>query len=65
MMKATRIKWDVDNEEDLEFLPDEIIIPEELTVNAANNEKLCDIVSDYISDVSGYCHKGFIIEKES
>lgn len=50
-MKAYNIKWDVDYEEDLEQLPTEIEIQNEMTC--------VDEISDYISDVTGYCHYGF------
>lgn len=50
-MKAVNIAWDVDTEEDLQLLPVEIEIP----------EKIEDIeeISDYISDLTGFCHLGF------
>jgi len=50
-MKAINIIWDVDFEEDLENLPTEIEIPEGMT----DEEE----ISDYITDVIGFCHKGF------
>ena len=50
-MKATNIIWDVDCEEDGESLPTEIEIPEGM--------KDKDEISDYLSDVTGFCHKGF------
>lgn len=53
-MKATDILWDVDSEEELESLPTEIEIP-----NGMKNE---DDISDYISNVTGYCHKCFVLE---
>lgn len=53
-MKATNILWAVDCEEDLEFLPMEIDIPNDMT----DEEE----ISDYISDVTGFCHKGFVLE---
>lgn len=56
-MKAVNIEWDVDYEEDLEFLPTEIEIPEGM-----NDE---DEISDYISDVTGYCHKGFSLTEDN
>lgn len=56
-MKAFNIIWDVDDEEDLEGLPTEIEIPE----NIADDE---DEISDYISDVTGFCHKGFELTEE-
>ena len=53
-MKAININWDVDHIEDLETLPKEIIIPNDI-------ETLEDI-SNYISDTTGFCHLGFDIE---
>lgn len=50
-MKAINIEWDVDeNTELLEDLPTEIEIP-----NGMDDDK----ISDYLSDISGFCHKGF------
>ena len=57
-MKAINIDWDVDLEEDLDalqMLPDEIEIPEELEDEEA--------ISDYLSDVTGFCHNGFELVK--
>lgn len=53
-MKAVSIIWDVDYEEDLESLPKEIEIPDGMTDE--------DGISDYLSDTTGFCHKGFEIE---
>ena len=51
-MKAINILWDTDsNQEVLKQLPKEIEIPEDITDE--------DEISDYISDVTGFCHKGF------
>lgn len=51
-MKAVDIKWDVSgNREALAGLPTEIEIPESITEE--------DDVSDYLSDVTGFCHFGF------
>ena len=56
-MKAVDIDWDVDREEDRELLPKEVEIPEGMK----DEEK----ISDYLSDVTGFCHKGFrLIEEE-
>ena len=57
-MKATNIEWDVsdleeDELEDLD-LPTEIEIPEGMEDE--------DDISDYISDVTGFCHYGFVLE---
>ena len=56
-MKAINIDWDVDYEEELENLPTEIDIPKEMT----DEEE----ISNYISDVTGFCHKGFTLELEN
>ena len=53
-MKAINIEWDVEEKEDLEFLPSEIDIPEE--ISSLTEE---DAISDYITDLTGYCHFGF------
>ena len=55
-MKAINIDWDVDTEEELEDLPTEIEIPDGMT----DEEE----ISNYISNVTGFCHKGFTLEEE-
>lgn len=52
--KAVNIQWDIDDPEDLELLPTKIDIPDEMT----------DIeeISDYITEQTGFCHKGFTVE---
>lgn len=51
-MKAINILWDVDDDEkELVSLPNEIDIPEGMTDE--------DEISDYLSDETGFCHKGF------
>ena len=52
-MRAINIIWDCDFEEDLENLPTEIDIPNRMT----NEEE----ISDYITDETGFCHKGFVL----
>lgn len=55
-MKAVNIIWDVDNKKDLETLPKEIEIPDGMEDD--------DEISDYLSNLTGFCHKGFdLIEK--
>lgn len=51
-MKAINIQWNVDNHEDLEMLPKEIIIPDDIDGDD-------DTISDYISNVTGFCHTGY------
>lgn len=53
--KATHIQWDVDDLEDLELLPTEIDIPDDMTD--------MEEISDYITDQTGFCHNGFIVEE--
>lgn len=50
-LAAINIQWDVDNEEDLNSLPQRVILPEGMTDD--------DEISDYLSDLTGFCHRGF------
>ena len=50
-MKAIHIQWDVDEPDELEGLPTEIQIPDSMEDE--------DEISDYLSDVTGFCHRGF------
>ena len=52
---AREIEWDVDYPEDLEFLPTEIEIPDDV----ADED-----VANYLSDETGYCHFGFVLDTE-
>ena len=52
-MKAIDIEWDVDFPEDLDILPQEILIPDGI--------QDVEDISDYISDYTGFCHRGFVI----
>ena len=56
-MKAINIIWDVDNKEDLNILPSEIEIPEDMIDETGEVDD--DEISDYLSDVTGFCHKGY------
>ena len=54
-MKATNIIWDTDGDmEILSTLPTEIEIPSDIEDDE-------DEISDYLSDVTGFCHKGFAL----
>lgn len=56
-MKAKNIQWDIDFDDfdpEVDELPTEIEIPEGMTDE--------DEISDYISDQTGFCHKGFELE---
>lgn len=48
---AKNIMWDVDEEGQEEELPAEIEIPDGMTEE--------DEISDYLSDVTGFCHQGY------
>lgn len=55
-MKAINIKWDVDELEDLDYLPTEVEIPSYLITD---EDDFLDDVSDWLSDEYGFCHDGF------
>lgn len=55
MLKATNILWDTDYDDDGE-LPTEIDTPEGMTDE--------DEISDYLSEVTGYCHQGYVLEEK-
>ena len=55
MKKAINIIWDVDEKEDLKTLPTEMLIPDKLEE---------DEIPDYLSDQTGFCHKGYVLEEE-
>lgn len=55
--KATNIQWDTDDDaKALSKLPGEIDIPDGMTDE--------DEISDYISNVTGFCHFGFDLSYE-
>lgn len=55
-MVATDIIWDYENTDDLGIiLPTEIEIPDGMTEE--------EEISNHLSDMTGFCHKGFKIEK--
>lgn len=60
-MKAVNIQWDIDCPEEL---PTDIDIPEDI-IDEDDYEATLDAISDYITDCTGYCHKGFEIVKEN
>ena len=50
------IQWDVDDNEDLENLPQKVKIPDGMTDD--------DEISDYLSDLTGFCHFVFSLVEE-
>lgn len=52
-MIVSNILWDVDNPEDLDYLPTTLKIPDGM-----NEEE----IEDYLSNLTGFCHAGYTIE---
>ena len=61
-MKAYNILWDIDEGDDV-ILPTEIEIPEEIA-SVEDKDEREELISDYISDLTGFCHYGFELEGE-
>lgn len=53
-MIATNIKWNLEGYEET-ILPTEVEIPEEMTDDEG--------ISNWLSDLTGFCHKGFELEE--
>lgn len=66
MLKAINIKWDTDGDEEvLQDLPTEMIIPDELAeYYSADREYTTEEISDWLSEETGFCHDGFEIVME-
>ena len=62
-MKACNIYWDIEYEWQLEELPEEIEIdPNDLGIKEGDDSRvIIESVSDYISNVTGFCHCGFTL----
>lgn len=59
--RVTNIKWDVDEDKDESIdLPITIDIPRDIVDGFYNDNE--DAISDYISNLTGYCHFGYTIE---
>lgn len=74
MQKVTNIKWDTDGDQSiLDFLPEEIILPERFSKDnyvdehgnfgKSEREDMLEDISDWISDEYEFCHDGFEIEE--
>lgn len=63
---ATDIQWDWDEEEGNPNLPSDVLIPDTMAQEYIDldpeEEEVADEVSDWLSDVYGFCHKGFNLE---
>lgn len=60
MKVATCIKWDYEGYDDI-ILPTEIELPDEV-VYAEDNEIDYESIDNYLSDTTGFCHEGYILE---
>lgn len=54
--RAVNIQWDIDDEDESADLPSELDIPSDIIY--------MDEVSDYLSDLTGFCHLGFDVVVE-
>ncbi len=61
-MKATNIEWDVsDNDMTDEEMQDTLeILPKEIDIPDGIDE---DAVSDYLSELTGFCVFGYVLDK--
>ena len=58
-MKAIKIRWDIDYGYNGD-LPSEIEIPENVVKEATDEDGINDeVISDYITNLTGYYHQGF------
>ena len=60
MGEAFNIQWDVDDERDLDYLLTEISIPDDMIDEYGEVDE--DEISDYISEVTGFCYNGFELD---
>lgn len=63
-MKAFNIRWAVNDPYILETLPKEIKIPKKVIKKNADGLINADLISRYVSSVTGYDHMGFSISYE-
>ena len=62
--KIVDIKWDTDGDKALfDYLPQEIILPEQFCTEDKDDYDYLDEVSEWLSDEYGYCQSGFRIQK--
>ena len=62
---VTNIQWDTDGDkENLMDLPAELSIDAD-TLSISDKDEIEETISDYLSDIYGFCHFGFNFEKEN
>lgn len=54
ILKVVNIEWDTNSLGEAEALPSELVVPEEMTDDI-------EAVSDWLSDLTGFFHKGFVL----
>lgn len=59
-MKVTKIEWDVECLDDLEYLPQEVTLPADIA-DFYDCLQLSTDIADWLSDQYGYCVKSFYI----
>lgn len=60
-----KIVWDTDGDEAIcEFLPEKITVDtKNLKIeNESDMDEILDAVSEYITNLTGFCHDGFVID---
>lgn len=57
---ATNIKWDTDGE-DVDDLPIKVTV--EIPNDIVDEAEIMEFVSDEITNVTGFCHNGFVMKK--
>lgn len=61
MFIAEEIQWDVEDPDELEYLPDKVVVPKIFL----KNEDVClEDFSEYLTKEYGFCHKGFKVNKK-
>lgn len=59
-MKATKIEWDVESLDELEYLPSEVVLSADIA-DFYDCLQLSADIADWLSDQYGYCVKSFCI----
>ena len=54
-IRVTDIQWDADDEEDVKHLPTAMFVPAWM-----DDEE----IGNYITEMTGFCHKGFVVETD-
>lgn len=64
-MTAYNILWDTDGMSPAELdLPNVIKIPSHILEECENECDVVEYISDYITDLTGFCHAGFELDED-